>query len=140
MRSLAIVACGLFAVSALAEAPDGQTTLRGEVLLTPGAAHDHEAPVKLRTGDGAEWTLLVEVDHYHTLHDPKLAGRGWEFIGNAKPGNRLEVIRVFSIKDGVRHKVQYYCEICHIVSYRPGQCMCCQEEVELQEKPAEPAP
>jgi hypothetical protein len=30
--------------------------------------------------------------------------------------------------------VQYYCEICHIVSYRPGQCMCCQEEVELQEQ------
>ena len=67
--------------------------------------------------------------------DPRLAGREWEFEGSFAADNRFEIRKLFTIKQGRRHRVTYYCEICHIYTHEPGRCMCCQEETELQEIP-----
>lgn len=110
-----------------------QTVIRGQLL----AAESQEAEHQLKSDDGKVWQLVVETDAYHALHDPKLAGRTWEFVGLPLEDDQFEVRKLFTIKDGKRYNVTYYCEICHIVSYRPGRCMCCQEDVELREIPAE---
>ena len=128
----------LLAGSAWAEKPAAETTIRGHVVPAKPVIQHVDETVKLIGEDGKTWELVVEADNYHALHDKELAGRVWELVGFPQDGGRFEVRHMFTIKDGVRHKVTYYCEICHIVSYRPGQCMCCQEEVELQETPYEP--
>jgi len=92
-----------------------------------------EDPVRVRDEQGDEYVLELDVDGTHTLHDPILVDRMWEFEGRRTPEGRFEVSKMFTIKDGVRHKVTYYCEVCHIVSFRPGLCMCCQDDVALQE-------
>ena len=116
-----------------ADAPANETTIRGHVVPAEPVVQHEDETVKLIGEDGKTWELVVEADNYHALHDKELAGRLWELVGYPREAGRFEVRRMFTIKDGMRHKVTYYCEICHIVSYRPGQCMCCQETVELQE-------
>ena len=68
-----------------------------------------------------------------TMRDPPLAGRTWEIRGNEADADTFEVDRAFTIKNGKRYRVTYYCEICHITTYDPGRCMCCQEDTELRE-------
>jgi len=105
-----------------------RTTVRGAVETT------EDGPIYLVQESGKKLELVIEeADAYHTFHDPELADRTWELEGYAQPGDKFEVRKLFTIKDGKRFHVTYYCEICHIVSYRPGMCMCCQEDVELRE-------
>jgi len=93
-----------------------------------------DGPVYLVDESGTRLDLEIEEpDAFHTFHDPDLADRTWELEGFPKEGDKFEVRKLFTIKDGKRFHVTYYCEICHIVSYRPGMCMCCQEDVELRE-------
>ncbi len=128
----------LAASAASADTPaESMTTIRGHVASAEPVAQHADETVKLIGEDGKAWELAVEADNYHALHDKELAGRLWEIVGYPREEGRFEVRHMFTIKDGVRHKVSYYCEICHIVSYRPGQCMCCQEMVELRENAAD---
>lgn len=132
MKALALLA--LFSLPILADSPaEEQVVIRGQLLAVESEDADH----RLKSDDGKIWNLLVEKDAFHALHDPKLAGRTWEFVGHPLEGDQFEVRKLFTIKDGKRFNVTYYCEICHIVSYRPGRCMCCQEDVELREIPSE---
>lgn len=109
-------------------------TIRGTLVLDGEAAAD---PLRLETASGIVELEPLEPDNLHTLHDPALAQRTWEIEGSLDADGRFEITKMFTIVDGERMKVTYYCEICHIVSYRPGRCMCCQEDVELREVPAE---
>lgn len=129
-----IVILGLGALAAWAETKPaaGMKAVRGTLLLEEGRAAD---PLRLVMESGETLTLAAEGDTYYSLHDPKLAQRTWEFEGQTLGDGRFDILKMFTIVDGKRHKVTYYCEVCHITSYRPGECMCCQDEVELQETP-----
>ena len=119
------------AVLTAADAPD-RATIQGAV-----SVQDDQTLV-LTTAAGVAHELIVEEpDPFHTLQDPALAGRTWELEGFHREGDRFEVRALSTIKDGKRYQVSYYCEICHITSYRPGRCMCCQKMVELRETPVE---
>lgn len=124
----ALLSAGLASAEPKSEASPKQT-LRAR-LIAPV-----EDPIRVRDEQGNEHVLELDVDGVHTLHDPKLVDRLWDFEGRRTPDGRFEVFKMFTIKDGVRYKVTYYCEVCHIVSFRPGLCMCCQDEVALQETP-----
>ena len=133
VRLALLLSLTVLAGAAWAEKPAEQATIRGHVIPGEPVVQHVDETVKLLGADGKTWELVVEADNYHALHDKQLAGRLWEIVGPPHEMGRFEVRQIFTVKDGVRHKVTYYCEICHIVSYRPGQCMCCQEDVELRE-------
>jgi hypothetical protein len=69
------------------------------------------------------------------LRDPRLDGRLWELQGERRPGGPFEIQKLFTIKDGKRYTVKYFCNVCNIYTYEPGLCMCCQDETALQEIP-----
>jgi hypothetical protein len=138
VRLALLLSLTLLAGTAWAEKPADEITIRGHVVPAKAVTQHADETVQLIAEDGKTWDLVVEADNYHTLLDEELAGRLWEIVGYARDGGRFDVRRLFTIKDGVRYKVTYYCEICHIVSYRPGHCMCCQEKVELRETVDEP--
>jgi hypothetical protein len=56
--------------------------------------------------------------------------RAWD-----RGGSRLELVRVYSTKDGKLFDLHYYCSVCSIRSYAGGPCWCCQQEFELRETP-----
>ena len=126
-----LLICAVFSAAALAAADASErVTVRGTITAV------EDEPIVLTTDSGAALELIVEeADTFHTFHDPELADRTWELEGFHRGDNQFEVRALFTIKDGERFKVTYYCEICHITSYRPGMCMCCQEDVELREVP-----
>ncbi len=131
MRTSLILAAVLLIPAAFAT-QDDIVTYRGKIVHLPGDDMQGEEPIRFEADSGETFDLVLEPDNFYAIHDKLLKDRVWEFEGRVK-GDQLEVQKMFTVKDGHRHKVTYYCEICHIVSYRPGRCMCCQEDVELQE-------
>lgn len=133
------------AVPVSGEAGEDVVRLRGTLVPAEKAApapdhdrseHDSDA-FAFESPDGERFRVTVEGDHWHILNDPQLAERLWELEGRWLADGLFAARKIFTVKDGDLYEVTYYCEICNIVSYRPGRCMCCQQDVELREIPAE---
>ena len=123
----------LLALSLLAGAAGAAPAAAGiQGQLAPTA---EDRPLQLIAADGRSFELAVDELLERTMRDPRLAGRTWEALGREAADGRFEVDRAFTIKDGRRYRVTYYCEICHITTHEPGRCMCCQKNTELREIP-----
>jgi len=101
------------------------STVRGK--LVAGRVLDSTAgPIRL---SGDEPTLGV-------LDDPRVIGLELELVGQSRGPGALEIDPIhkkalYALKDGKRLFVTYWCDICSIRTYTPGQCWCCQEQTEL---------
>ena len=134
MRTLPKIAilAALLTAAAAAAGHGEMEALRGQLV-----AADSPDTIAFKTEAGKVVELAVEGDDFQMFQDPKLQDRQWEMEGQMVDEGRFDPAHIFTLHDGQRHKVTYYCEVCHIVSYRPGRCMCCQDEVVLQETPVE---
>ena len=106
----------------------GSASVRGRLLVP-----EEGQAIQLLTDSGRTLELAIDELLDHTMRDPQLARRVWELRGREAEVGKFEVDRAFTIKDGKRYRVTYYCEICHITTYEPGRCMCCQDDTELRE-------
>ena len=48
---------------------------------------------------------------------------------------KIEIVKVYSHREGRKFHVHYFCEVCNITSYSNDICWCCQQPVELRETP-----
>jgi hypothetical protein len=117
IASLAVTLCGQDHV------------LRGRIRQEAGK------PPLLITGEGKGFIVTGDQFTRGQMADPKLNGRQIELEGRPGGPAAFEARRIFTIKDGKRHKVTYWCDICSIRTHMPGRCMCCQADTELQELP-----
>ena len=145
MTRLAARAC-FVAVALACAAPHGQAEaveiLRGRLVAESGQAPPAGQPLVLissqpRGDNGKKVTLAGDEFSEGQLRDPRLAGREWEFEGKFAADGGFTIYKLFTLQEGKRHRVTYYCEVCHIYTHEPGRCMCCQDETELQEIPEE---
>jgi hypothetical protein len=67
------------------------------------------------------------------FRDPRVRERELLVRGRLRPDGALEIIKVYSIKNGNLHDLSYFCELCNITAYEPGPCPCCRKEMELRE-------
>jgi hypothetical protein len=120
---------------ALLASEAGTTTLlRGHLdRQSVQASTSPDAALTFVTEDGKKYQVVGDRSSNGQLRDPKLIGRTWELEGTMGSGNQFQIEKLYTIKDGKRHVVTYYCEICHIITHEPGLCMCCQADTELQE-------
>jgi hypothetical protein len=51
------------------------------------------------------------------------------------PAGELETIKVYSVRNGRLFDLDYFCEVCNIVAYAPGPCVCCGRPMALRETP-----
>ena len=117
----------LGAVSGLGAAEE---EIRGSLALAP----DGSPAVKL--ADGRLVRLEGDKDTVGVIADERLRGTDFEAVGEfLEPGLfRIGPIHKKSMwihRNGRRHSISYWCEVCSIRSYTPGICWCCQEETEL---------
>jgi hypothetical protein len=97
---------------------------------------DHPHQWGFRTNDGRLLTLVRTKNTEAFFTDPRLRTRELIVRGRVFPGTQLlDAIPLRSVKDGVVHDLYYWCDICAIKGVTPGECMCCQDPVELVEKP-----
>jgi hypothetical protein len=136
-RALLCIFAALLLPAALLSS-ENEVTLRGR--LDPQsvqACASANQPLSFLATEGKKYEVAGDSVSNAQLRDPLLIERDWELVGSMRPDGRFGIVKLFTIKDGKRFRVTYYCEICHIVTHEPGLCMCCQGPTELQEIPAQ---
>lgn len=122
--------------------------LEGKVVCLPERMHElyeaqlptgHEHIYGFETTDGTFLTLLRTKFSEALFAEEEVRKKRLLLKGRVFPKSQVfEVMRIRSVKDGVVHDLFYYCTVCSIESVAPGICSCCQEPVELKEKPLPP--
>jgi hypothetical protein len=110
-----------------------------ELATLRGKAHQErdKAPLFL-SENGTRYSVSGDSDLLAQLGDTRLAGRRLEVQGRLQGSNHLEVVRLFTLKDGKRYRISYWCEICGSHLPRPGPCPHGHDvpgEPELRERP-----
>lgn len=97
------------------------TLTQAATLTTPGG--------KTIALDGDDSTRAV-------LNDERLRGTDFEALGHFTAASRFLVDPIhqramFVHKDGKRLLITYWCDVCYIRTYVPGNCRCCQKYTDL---------
>lgn len=130
LRRRDLLLAGLAAGAARAESkpPEGNDIARGR-FQTPGVLTTPKGKKVVLTGDDP--TKLV-------LNDPRLNGLDVEVVGVNQGKqfsiNPIHLRGVWVYQKGERLMVTYWCDICYIRTYSPGQCWCCQEDTRFDPK------
>jgi len=107
-----------------------QSSSRGKLLQTV----DH-VPA-LQTPDGKVILLDGDDGTRSVLNDERLRGMDLEALGHyTAPGHfwvdPIYKRAMFVHKDGKRLFITYWCNVCYIRTYTPGNCRCCQKYTDL---------
>jgi hypothetical protein len=95
-----------------------------------------KAVVALVTDSGEVHPLVKDVRSRGFWMDKRLRDRPMELHVHKFPGLPfVRLIDTYSFKDGKKYAVDYWCTVCAITTFEPGPCPCCQDEIELRERP-----
>ena len=128
-RDLLFVA-GLFPLTAVLGADVPGISIRGKLTRSADNKPALEvSPGKLAYLTGDDATLGV-------LNDKRLWGSDFEAIGHFNAPDHFEIDRIhtramFVHKNGKRLMITYWCDVCYIRTYTPGNCVCCQKYTDL---------
>jgi hypothetical protein len=151
----AVLAAGLPALVALADtAPragkpaldtvkteyfKGKVVPLADLLQKAGAKLDEDAApawLALAGDDGKIYPLIKDDGSRMFFKDAALRNRPMRLTGKLVPGSQLlQVVEVYSYKNGELHEVYYWCDICNIKRYEKKNCDCCGAPMELREVP-----
>jgi hypothetical protein len=99
-----------------------------------------KAVVALVTDAGEMHPIVKDVRSRGFWMDKRLRDRPMELHVHKFPGLPfVRVIDTHSFKDGKKFAVDYWCTVCAITTFEPGPCPCCQDEIELRERPVDVA-
>ena len=87
----------------------------------------------LKSNDGKFYRFLPEDTATAIFADRRVRQRELQIIAILRSSDRLEIIKIQSVKEGRLYDLYYFCEVCNINTYAPGPCMCCYEEMEFRE-------
>ncbi len=105
-------------------------------VLPPADACPGSHRYALRTDQGTLYFFLEHDPRAEIFHDARVRARRLKISGWGRPGNRIEIIKLQSVRDGRLYDLYYYCETCNITARVGGPCPCCQADLEFRETPA----
>jgi len=86
--------------------------------------------------DGKLYSFLPDDPETAVFTDKRVRQRELQITARLHPQDRLEIIKIQSIREGKLYDIYYFCEVCNITAYAPGLCSCCREDMEFRETPA----
>jgi hypothetical protein len=104
----------------------------GAVLRPCAAASDRFA---LETPEGGRYVFRPGDPLTAMFADERVRQRELVVRAQRAPADELETIKVYSVRDGRLHDLDYFCEVCNVVAYAPGLCPCCRRPMVLRETP-----
>src|SRR5262249_51555618 len=122
-------------------APQDSVELRGRAACLDHSGHSQQcsgpAPHRfaLVASDGLVHPFVPNDQLANIFEDPRVREKDLLVRAREAATRALEIIKVFSVRDGKVNDLRYYCDICHINAYVPGPCPCCGREMELVEEP-----
>jgi hypothetical protein len=103
----------------------------------PDAQH---AVVALETPDGRLFPIVKDARGRGFHKDPRLFEFNYELVVRRFAGApEVQVIRVYTIHDGNKYELDYWCDICAIPMFELKECECCQGPIRFREQLAGPA-
>jgi hypothetical protein len=120
---------------------DKEFIVRGRIICLDGSGQ-----VETCTDGSTRYAIRNDTDTFYFLpedhkarifQDSRVREREIEVTGWLRDANQLEIIRVYSVKQGKRFEIQYFCSVCNIKAFVGGVCWCCQDEFEFREVPVE---
>ncbi len=108
-----------------------------QTIQVPMDADFGKGVVALVTDSGEVFPLIKDIRSRGFFMDQRLRDRPMEL--HVHKYARLPFVRLFdaySLKEGKKFKVDYWCTVCSIATFEPGPCPCCQDEIEFRERPA----
>lgn len=125
-------------------------TLRGRIVWLSealkrlhGVESDADAEknvLVLETADGKLYPLVKDFRGRGFFKDPRLLKFDYELEVRPFAGTQdVQVIRVFTLHDGQKFELDYWCDICAIPMFELKECECCQGPIRLRETPVGPA-
>jgi hypothetical protein len=120
-------------------------TLRGRVVCLPEEMHRLHG-IELPSGHGHVWAIRTAAGEFYTIlpgryseaifQDERVRAKELQLRVRILPKSQaIEVLTVYSVRNGVIQDLYYYCDVCAIKSVSPAICACCQGPVELVETP-----
>jgi hypothetical protein len=119
-------------------------SLRGKVMWTGDALKQRgieidpdaaQASVALVTAEGTIHPIVHDVRGRGFLKDERLRNREMELLVRRYEGSPyVQVIRIYTIKNGRKYALDYWCDICAIIMFELKQCECCQGPIRLREE------
>ena len=97
--------------------------------------HSDDRLFALKAADGRRHLFIPEDSNSRIFEDKRLHARELQVRAWNRGQNRLEIIKVYSIKNGQLFTIHYFCSTCNIKAFVGGLCWCCQEEFEFRETP-----
>jgi hypothetical protein len=117
---------------------DGKVVALAEVLKKSGVKLDADAApqwLALVTSADKVYPLVKDDGSRMFFKDSRLLNRPMRLTSRLVAGDFLQVVQVHSVKDGKLYEVDYWCDICSIRTFEPGQCTCCGAPMVLREIP-----
>jgi hypothetical protein len=91
--------------------------------------------VALATTDGRLLPIVKDFRGRGFYSDARLREMDLELLVRTFEGaSSIQVVRVYSIKDGAKYEVDYWCDICSIPMYELKECECCQGEIRIRQR------
>ena len=120
-----VCAAGIVRAESLKEA-----SLRGTLALT------EDGRPALTTAAGTTIFLDGDDGTRSVVNDERLRGMDFEALGHFITADRFMIDPIyqramFVHKDGKRLFITYWCNVCYIRTYVPGNCRCCQKYTDL---------
>lgn len=106
--------------SATAQA-EKETSLQGKLQISEG-----KATVVVEQGKAVSLESDV-ADVAATLSDERISGRPVKVLGRFGPDGVFSVREFYVVRPESLYRIIYFCDTCHITTFAPGDCACCQE-------------
>jgi hypothetical protein len=92
----------------------------------------------LKATDGRIYPLKKHENVEALFIEKRLQTREFRLTLRRQPDSEaFELVKAQLIRGGKLYNFHYFCDVCNITTYAPGPCMCCREETEYREEPAE---
>ncbi|MBP1601496.1 MAG: hypothetical protein H6Q06_1647 [Acidobacteria bacterium] len=98
-----------------------ETSLQGKLQISEG-----KATVVVEQGKAVSLESDV-ADVAATLSDERISGRPVKVLGRFRPDGVFSVREFYVVRPESLYRIIYFCDTCHITTFAPGDCACCQE-------------
>ena len=122
-----IPCCAVFCLSVCASFNSPDVPLQGRLRVEK----DHDPVLQV---EGRSYRLISADNSISaTLGDERLTGRELKVVGAFGERGSFDVHEFFVVRASTLYKVIYFCEVCNITTFKPGNCLCCQAPTVLME-------
>lgn len=130
--------------SSIQSADHTLTVIRGRAVCLDATGHEADSLLDCNESghrfgfaskDGRLYRLSPGDAMTEMFTDIRVRQRELQVTARLFTGDRLEIIKVQSIKEGKLYDIFYFCEVCNIRAYAPGLCPCCRNQLEFRETP-----